>query len=266
MILTRENYHSPEAYREYMSASRYKDFCGSLGIIPCEARAMAKFRGDWIEEPTPAMKVSSFIDAHFAGSLDIFKAQHPDITTKAGCLKAEYTHNLEIIKRIEKDPFFMKYMAGEKQVIMTAELFGMPWSCMIDSYHPGVTIVDLKVMADLRKSHYVKDWGQMTFVQYYGYLEQAAIYQEIVFKKTGERLPFYIAAASKEEYPDLEIIGFTQGDLDDIMTVIERNMIRVKMVRSGEDEPDRCGECDWCRSTKVLKAPIHFSELLTRIG
>ena len=226
---------------------------------------MAKLRGEWVEDPTPAMKVSSFIDAHFAGSLDIFKAQNPDIVTKAGCLKADYAHNLEIIECIENDPFFMQYMSGEKQVIMTAEMFGLKWSCMIDSYHPDVAIVDLKVMADLRKSHYVKDWGQMTFVQYYGYLEQAFIYQEIVFKCTGKRLPFYIAAASKEEYPDLEIIGFTQDDLNDIGSIIERNMIRVRMVRSGESEPDACGLCDYCRSIKKLSRPIHFSELLLNI-
>ena len=61
-------------------------------------------------------------DAHFEGSLDIFKAKHPEIIKKDGDLKAEYKQADYIIQRIERDEVFMKYMAGEKQVIMTGEL------------------------------------------------------------------------------------------------------------------------------------------------
>lgn len=265
MILTKENYHSPEARKEFMSASRYKDFCGSLGIVPCEARAIAMMKGEWIEEPTPAMLVSSYIDSHFSESLDIFKSQNPKIFTQSNSLKSEYSHAERIIERIERDDYFMKYMSGQKQVIMTASLFGMKWSIMIDSYIPDVAIVDLKVMADLTKSHWVKDYGHMSFVQYYGYLEQAAIYQSVVKENTGEYLPFYIAGASKEKYPDLAIIGFTQSDLDDIMTLISRNIERVKILRQEIDEPDACNFCDYCRSIKVLDSPIHFSELIQKI-
>lgn len=265
MILTKENYHSSEAQKEYMSASRYKNFCGSLGLVPCEARALAMMHGTWVEEPTPAMIVSSYIDNHFSETLDVFKAQHPEIMTQKGELKAEFKHANTIIQRIEADDYFMKFMSGKKQVIMTAELFDCPFSIMIDSYIPGVAIVDLKVMADLNKSHWVKDYGHMSFVQYYGYLEQAAIYQAVVKEKTGEQLDFLIAGASKEKQPDIEIIGFTQEDLNDIMTLIERNMQRVKALRSGIEEPDSCNTCDFCRSRKVLTHPVHFSELILNV-
>lgn len=265
MILTKENYHSVEAKKEYMSASRYKDFCGSLGIIPCESRAMAMLRGDWVEQPTAAMIVSSYVDNHFSGTLDIFKAQHPDIFTAKNELKSPFKHANDIISRVERDPYFMKYMSGEKQVIMTAELFGMKWSIMIDSFIMDLAIVDLKIMADLNKSHWVKDYGHMSFVSYYGYLEQSAIYQAVVEKNIGKLLPFFIAAASKEDCPNLEIIGFNQEDFTDIMTLIERNCIRVKNLRDGELEPDKCEQCDWCRTTKVLTKPVHFSELVLGI-
>ena len=53
---------------------------------------------------------------------------------------------LSIIARIERDEYFMKYMSGQKQVIMTGELFGAKWKIKIDSYIPDVAIVDLKVM------------------------------------------------------------------------------------------------------------------------
>ena len=39
MILTPENYYSPEANFEYMSVSQFKDFSGTYGQVGCEARA-----------------------------------------------------------------------------------------------------------------------------------------------------------------------------------------------------------------------------------
>lgn len=265
MQLNVENYHSIEAKGTYMSASRYKDFAGSLGIVPCESRAIAMMKGIWIEEPTPAMIVSSYVDNHFSGNLSVFKAQNPEIFTQKGELKAQFLHANEIIARIERDPYFMKYMAGEKQVIMTAELFDVQWSIMIDSYIKDVAIVDLKIMADLNKAHWVKDQGQMSFVEYYGYLEQGAIYQMVVKKKTGNLLPFFIAGASKESHPDIGIIGVDQPRIDDVLTVIQTNMERIKKLRSGDIEPDRCEICDYCRETKILTKPIHFSELILKV-
>ena len=67
MILTAENYYSQEANREYLSVSQYKDFCGSLGKIPCEAQALAKLNGEWEMEETTSMLVGSYVDAHFEG-------------------------------------------------------------------------------------------------------------------------------------------------------------------------------------------------------
>lgn len=263
MILTAENYHSPEAYKNYMSASRYKDFAGCLGIAGCEARAMAMFRGQWKEDPTPAMKVSSYVDAHFSGSLDVFKAINPDIFTKStGNLLAPYMKINHTIQVIEADEYLMKCLSGQKQVIMTADWLGTKWSIMIDSYHPDKLIVDLKVMAELKKAHYAKDHGKMSFVEYYGYWEQAAIYTKVCEAATGKRLPFLLACASKEEYPDKEVIGFTDQDIDNAVTVIESRMPRILDLRSGTVSPDRCESCDYCRFTKKITGPIHYSQLI----
>lgn len=263
MILTSENYHSPEAKKEFFSVSRYKAYAGCLGIVPCEARAVAEECGEWITEPSTAMKASSFVDAHFSGVLDVFKAQNPDMFTKQGELKADFRKATEIIQRIERSEYFMKYMSGEKQVIMTAELFGAKWSIMVDSYLPNVAIVDLKVMADLRDSFYVKDWGRrVSFVENYGYDIQAAIYQAVVEANTGKKLPVYLACASKESEPDIEIIGFPQGDLDDVLSLVGPNIPRILSIKSGRENPERCGCCDYCRKTKVITGPINYRELI----
>ena len=265
MILTAENYFSPEASHKYLSVSQYKDFIGTIGRPACEAEAMAKLDGYWGDKTTTALLVGSYVDAHFEGTLPLFQAQHPDIFTKQGALKAEYRRADEIINRIERDALFMKHMSGEKQVIMTADMFGSPWKIKIDSYLPGKAIVDLKVMRELHKAEYTKDYGYMNFVEYWGYDIQGAVYQEVVYRNTGQRLPFFIAAASKEEEPDIELIWIPDERLHERLVEVEQNTPKVVMLKNHEVEPLRCGLCDYCKHTKVLTKPIHYSELLGEV-
>ena len=265
MILTAENYHSPEANREYLSVSQYKNFVGTLGKVGCEECALAKIDGKWEDETTTALLVGSYVDAHFEGTLDVFKGKNPELFKKDGGLKSDYVRAEEIINRIERDDYFMKYLSGEKQVIMTGELFGAKWKIKIDSLIPHVAIVDLKVMENINKAFWVKDIGYMDFVQYWGYDIQGAIYQEIYYQNTGERLPFYIAAASKEKYPNIEIIQIDDKHLQEKLYEIESNTPRIIALKNKEIEPDRCGTCDYCKHTKVLTRPIHYSELIGEI-
>lgn len=265
MKLTAENYFSPESEQKYFSVSQYKDFVGTYGMKGCEAMALAKIRGEWKREPTTSLLVGSFVDAHFEGTLDVFRAQHPELFTKNGDLKAEYRQAEEIIARVEQDPYWMQYMAGDKQVIFTCEIFGVKWKVKIDSLIRGKAITDLKVMKSIIESFWVKDLGHISFVEYWGYNVQAAIYQKAVELCTGEKLPFFIAAATKDKYPDHDIIGFLQRDLDDTMTQVFTNIGRINDLKQGLVEPDRCGVCDYCRATKVVTRPVHFSELVLKV-
>lgn len=264
-LLTAENYHSPAMRQQYFGSSQYKDFVGSLGMKGCEAMALAKIRGEWQEELTTALLVGSYVDAHFEGTLDVFKAQNPGIMTKQMELKAEYKQANYIIARLERDAYFMRYLDGKKQVIFTGELFGVPWKVKIDSFGAPVYLADLKVMRALRDAFWVKDYGYMSFVSYWGYDLQAAIYQKIVEVNTGKKLPFFIAAASKEKVADLEIIGFKQQELDDALSTIEPNVKRIALLKAGKATPDRCETCDFCKSTKILVKPIHHSDLVLKI-
>ena len=159
----------------------------------------------------------------------------------------------------------MKFMGGEKQVIMTADMFGSPWKIKIDSYLPGKAIVDLKVMRELHKAEYTKDYGYMNFIEYWGYDLQAAVYQEVVYQNTGERLPFFVAAASKEEETDIELIWIPDDHLREKLIEVENNTPKIVALKNGEVEPIRCGLCDYCKHTKVLMRPIHFTELLGEV-
>lgn len=209
MQLTSENYYSQEANKEYMSVSGYKDFAGTYGKMPCEFYGMEKLNGRWEDEKSTALLVGSYVDSYFEGSLNQFKEDNPEIFTQKGELKANFKQAEEIIARIERDEYFMKYMSGQKQVIMTGELFGAKWKIKMDSYIPGVAIVDLKVMASITDLKWVKDIGYLDFVRYWGYDIQGAVYQEIVRQNTGEKLPFFIAGATKQTEPDIRIIHVT---------------------------------------------------------
>ena len=114
MKLTDDNYFSQEANMEYFGASQFKSF------LKCEAEALAELRGE-IERPaSKALMIGSYVDAHFAGEMEQFTENHPEIfNSRTGELKADYRQADKLIARAEKDEMFMDYMSGDKQVIMT---------------------------------------------------------------------------------------------------------------------------------------------------
>ena len=265
MRLTEDNYYSKEANLEYMSVSQFKDFVGTYGKRACEYEAMEKLFGRWNPPLTTPLLVGSYVDSYVEGTLDSFMEKHPEVFTSTGELKAPYRKAEEIIARIERDRYFMRYLSGKKQVIMTANIFGCDWKIKMDSYLPGVAIVDLKVMASITETKWVKDIGHLDFVRYWGYDIQGAIYQKVVEINTGKKLPFYIAAATKENEPDIRIIHITQNYLDEALALVEANIKRVLEVKNGEVLPDRCDACDCCRHNRVLKAPISILDLVQGI-
>jgi hypothetical protein len=238
VILTNENYFSTEASMEYMSVSQFKAF------ESCEAAALAEAKGEYKREETTSLLVGKYVDAHFEGTLDVFKAQHPDIFTKSGTLKSDYRRAEEIISRIESDPAFMDMLSGEKQVIKTGVIEGIPVKIKMDAYFPGEKIVDLKIMKDF--SPIWKDGQKMPWFAAWGYDLQGAIYQEI----EGNKLPFYLAAASKEPVTDIQGLHIPQEYLDERMEYFRGMLPRYAAIKRGEIEPTRCEHCDYCKSTK----------------
>ena len=244
MILTNENYYSDIANREYFSVSQYKQF------QKCEAAAMAQIAGEWEFPKTTALLVGSYVDSWFEGTLDDFKRENPEIykKTRGGLvLKADFMQAEEIIAFVQRDPMFMRYMAGKKQIILTRELFGTPWKIKIDSYHND-KIVDLKVMRSMERI-----MGK-SFVEHWGYDLQMAIYAAV----EGRDVATYLAVVTKQDPPDKEIISIPRWRRMDLLEEVERTMPRFIAVKSGEIPPRRCGVCEYCRATKVLTEPIDF--------
>ena len=265
MLLCRENYHSVEAGREYMSRGQYKGFAHE-----CEAKEMAKLNGVWVDEPSIALEVGQYTHSWSEGKLDEFIAAHPDIFTKAKkpTLRAEYVLADKMIECLERDPMIMYVLEGEKEVIITAEMFGCLWKVMIDVENVEHNrIVDLKTTKSVTGHVWSDEFHcKVSFVEEYKYPLQASIYSEVyrIFKgrEEGDWPEFLIAAVSKEKHPDKCIINMTDPDrMVAELAEIEANMPHILEVKSGKVEPKRCGTCDYCRSTKVLTGSIHYSEL-----
>lgn len=239
-MITNENYFSPENNMKYMGVSQLKSF------MKCEAAAMAELKGEYIRPKTTSLLVGSYVDAHFSGTLDLFKAQNPEIFTKQGTLKSEYRKAEEIINRIERDPLFAELLSGKQQVIKTGEIFEVPFKIKIDSYHHD-KIVDLKIMKDFAPI-YVEGKGRVSFIEAWGYDIQGAIYRAI----EGNNLPFIIAAATKETEPDIGAWEISSAELDAVLEMLEPYIQQAQLVKSGVIEPERCEHCDYCKFTKVL--------------
>lgn len=255
MEITTDNYYTSEANLHYWSVSLFKAF------EHCEASGLALARGEYQREATTALLVGSYVDAYFSGELPRFISLHPEILKRDGQLKAEYVKAAEIIERIESDRLMMQYLTGDKQVIRTGELFGVPWKIKMDVWG-GVRIVDLKVLKDTQPI-YEHGFGWRHFVEFYRYDIQGAIYQRIEQISSGREkpLPFYLAVATKEKEPDIDLIQLPQPVLDTALKVVEARIERFDLIKQGLVDPRRCEECDYCKRTKVLrKARVYDPE------
>lgn len=257
MKLSKDNYFSTEFCTQYWSVSQFKTF------KDCEARAIAELDGDYVRPDTKDLLIGSYVDAYFSGEMDEFISSHPDIFNKrTGELKVDYQRADELIRVAETDDMFMDYMDGDKQVIMTGELFGVQWKIKVDALHDD-KIVDLKVMKDMQPIF--KDGERKTFIDAWGYDIQGFVYQQIVKANTGKTLPFYLAVLTKEKVPDKEIIHIPDYRLNAAGEMVKYYIGKFDPVKRGIEEPTKCGVCDWCRAQKRLTKPLEYEELLERL-
>lgn len=258
MNLTHENYRTPEAELHYMSNSQFSSW------LECEARQVAKLAGEWVDEKPTTFLVGSFVHAWCEGALSDFTAEHPEMFKKDGTLKADFQHALTMIRTLELDPFAMMLLQGQKEVIMTAELFGVPWKAVFDVYVPCKRIVDLKTTKSIRDLQWNDEHrGKVTFIEQYHYFRQVAVYSEVErLNSGGDWLDFYMVAVSKQDVPDKEVINLTDPDRVAVeLASIGVHMPRIIAVKEGRVEPFRCGACDYCRATKHLTRAVHYMEI-----
>ncbi|VTZ89795.1 hypothetical protein LMUP508_00921 [Limosilactobacillus mucosae] len=252
-----------------MSFSVFKDF------EKCEAATLAKLKGDW--EPTSdpkALLVGNYVHSYFESPeahqefVEANKSEMISTRGKAkGQLKSSYKVADDMIKALSEDDFFnYVYMPGEKEVIVTGELFGHQWKGKIDSLclDRGY-FCDLKTVDDFHKGHWNPELRQkVNFVEDRGYHMQAAIYQELIKQTFGIDCQPYIFGVSKQPIPDKIAISF-DGDgqflMQSALEKIKADQDRFWRVLMGEEKPKRCGKCEYCRQGKQLAGFTEVSSI-----
>lgn len=271
-ILTPENYYTRESDELFCSVSQYKNFYGvNLEDHGCECMALAKMRRDYETPVTTPLLVGSYVDAFFEGTLPTFSAQHPEIYSSkgksAGELKVDFKQASVMIDRAKKDTTFMKYMDGDKQVIMKGEIEGVPFKIKIDSTD-GKRITDLKTVKSISETFYVRDSGErVSFAEFWKYDLQGAAYREIYRQNTGDTLPFFICAVSKDKtdnvpHPRIAVIEIPPMLMDDRLVELKQNINHMQDLKTGVIEPIACGLCDWCADNLPIENVISMDQLL----
>lgn len=270
-VLTEGNYFSPEVAGKYMSASQVKSF------MACEAMTMAEMLGWYQREETTPLLVGGYVDAYFSNTLGQYVAEHPQIYTRTGTLRAEFSQAQDIIARIESDPLMLAMLKGQAQPIFTGEIEGVAFRGKLDSLlnaqqveqimadFPDMrdtllmadgAIVDLKIMRDMKPA-WIPGRGRISFIEAWRYDLQLAIYQQLV----GGKLPCFIACATKEKECDLALIHIPQYMLDAAIESMTEGMPRFRAVKAGEIKPLRCEQCNYCRRSRIISGCIDADEL-----
>ena len=270
--VTAENYFDPDIEMAYMGSTQVKNF------MRCEAAELARLKGEYRPAVTTAMLVGSYVDAHFEGSLNVFQAQHPELFKRDGTLKSEYIKAQNIIGRMEMDDLYSLLMSGQKQVIRTGEIAGVPFKVKIDSLLDGDTcaeivrrfpetapvmglcdgaIVDHKVMRSLEDVWDGTERAYVPFWRAWGYDVQGAIYQAV----EGHLWPFLLAVGTKEDEPDLQALHIRDEVLASKLAEIEDIVPRFQAIKEGREVPHRCECCAYCRATRKLTRIIDAEDL-----
>lgn len=266
MILTPENYYSPEANRHYMSVSQYKDF------LSCEAQALARLNGNYYEESADCFLIGNYVHSALEGpeALEKFKQQNPSIFSSKGPtkgeLKSDYKNAEKMVAAVRNDEVCMSVLTGEKETIITAELYGVKWKAKIDyrDTEKG-RFADVKTVKGLYERYWMPEKERyVSFVEKYGYTIQMAVYAELerLHSKRFERLEPLMVAVSKEDEPDKAVICFDEMMIEQELEKVRTQLPHIVQVKNGAIIAHRCEKCRYCRKTKQVKTIIHYMNLL----
>lgn len=247
MRLTNRNYYTPEANREFISVSQFKNFSR------CEAAALAEINGEYIPERGRALILGSYVDEFLTGTkksqAKFIEENRSELFKKDGKPYADIVQADEAIRVVKNQPLMMKYLGGRHQVIMTGKIAGVPVKGKFDAYKKGEFLSDLKYLKDFRSPNMFEN-----AISYYSYDMQLAVYTELIRQNTGLTLPAYLVIVTKQDPPDIAVVEVSRYDLDMALEKFKKQVVRYQKIKNGEIEPVRClsHDCPYCRSTKVL--------------
>ena len=222
-------------------------------LYDCEAKGYAEWCGEYKQEPTQAMMLGSLVDALSQGEevYQQFLVDHPELCKqRGGGLKAEYTKAYNDYWHCTiTDPVWHSYLTGEKQKHLTGVIDGVPFHGFTD-FIDDTRIVDLKYTKDIHPT-----WQGVSWTRTMHHDVRMAIYRELAYQMDGIWRECYLAPLTKETPYDHDIIRISDLVLSDAMDAVHGYLPRLQAIINGEVEPDRCGKCEFCRSTKRVIEP-----------
>jgi len=268
MNINTENYHAPEANRQYMSNSQYK------GWMDCAAKQAAIMRGEWVEGEREALLVGSYVDKAILtpAELPAFIERNKDsIQTKKGEPRAAFAIADKMVERVKRDDLFMGSLDGCHQEVVTWEMFGVPFRAMFDAVDPNRgTLVDLKTVRDFALTWNAAASMKLPFYESWNYWRQLAIYREGYKSKYGDYPTITaIAAVSKHEHPRLKVIQFDNAER--FARELDKIEVNLPQIIAYRDEAlsravivvlPRCEDCDYCAETGEAKMELAESLVL----
>lgn len=255
MIISKENYYTPEADKKTFSVSQYKLFKS------CETKALAKVRGEYRQADSEAFLLGKYIHSWSEGTLEEFKNENPALFSTRGATKGQLKSSFmvanKMIETLEKDSVCMKFLEGEKEVLIQGELFGVKWRGMVD-----ILNINKGFFADLKTTQGIyKKYSGFNFIENYGYIEQMAVYRELIKQQFGKDLIPYIVAVTKEDIPDKAVIRIDKGYTDSKLQEMEFYVERFQAIKDGKVDPVGCGSCDYCKSVNKVSRILSLSDL-----
>lgn len=255
-------YYGKEANWRYLSVSQYKDF------RRCEARALAKLKGDWEEFSNPqALLVGNFVHSYFESPEaheKFLDENSSNLYKKDGNLYKCFEVANDMISRIKREPLFNYLWDGQRESVITGELFGVEWKGKIDLLNLDKNyFVDLKTTAFLDKRFWDDDYKQyVSFIEAYGYVLQLAVYEQLLLSKHNQDITGYIYAVTKQDPPDVAAIDVLKDKKEFELKLLQENIERVENVKNGQEKPKGCGSCEYCRLHKELEGFILSDHLI----
>lgn len=256
MLISKDNYYSSEADLSTFSVSQYKLF------KQCEAKALAKVKGEYRQADNDVFLLGKYVHSWSEGTLEEFKNSNPELFSSRGAtkgqLKSSYQVADKMINALSNDKVCMNFLKGEKEVIIEGKLFGVKWRGMVD-----VLNIDKGFFGDLKTTQgiYKKYAGGLNFIEQYGYVEQMAIYRELIKQQFGVDLVPYIVAVTKEDIPDKAVIridkAYTEPKLEEMKFYIER----FKAIKEGKENAVGCGSCDYCKKVNKVSKILTLADL-----
>lgn len=255
--LTVETYHDRANSLRWVSCSQIKRFA------ECEALALAEVKDDWKpatedESDSEALLVGNYVDVALLTPelMPKFKIERAgELFKKDGKPYAHIVMADRMIAVARACPTISKLLHGEKQKIVLFELDGVPAKAMLDvAIAEQELIIDLKTCGDLEEQYSAKNRRKIPYYEANGYWLNAAIYIEAMIQNGWANPVMALAAITKQKPPNKGVVVFTDPvRLEQELTYAKGMAKRIALLKTGDLKPDRCGNCVYCRSTKVIE-------------